>query len=176
MQGQLSSKSRKALFSSRAIAPRGLCALAIAAIAWAGPDRAMAQATSPGLQPTPGMGTTSPLDMRAIRSPNIPLGATEIATPGISPLRPPQGALMNGCAGPDGAPSSGVLFDGGGLSATTTLSCADSRNLSSPLPSASSIGRAGIPLGATELGSAGISPSLSAPAAPEVMLHRGTKP
>jgi hypothetical protein len=63
---------------------------------------------------------------------------------------------MESCAGFDGARSSTALFDGGGMS---SLSCADSQTISSPLPSPSSIGRVGIPLGATELGGAGISPA-----------------
>ena len=47
----------------------------------------------------------------------IPLGSTEIATPGISPVDPSQNAGMTTCAGSDGAGPSAALFDGGGLAA-----------------------------------------------------------
>jgi hypothetical protein len=99
---------------------------------------------------------TFPLPSGSTQPAGIPLGSTEIATPGISPVAPSQSTLMESCAGFDGARSSTALFDGGGMS---SLSCADSQTISSPLPSPSSIGRVGIPLGATELGGAGISPA-----------------
>ncbi len=126
---------------------------------------AFAQATPPGMQPSFGMGATSPLPSGSTRPVGIPLGSTEIAIPGVSPVNPSQDIGMSGCAGPAGAGSSGALFDGGGLSAGTSSSCAASGTPASPL-SASTVGHVGIPLGATELGGAGISPSMRVPGPP----------
>jgi hypothetical protein len=131
-----------------------LCASLVAGIARVGP--AIAQ-TTPGLQPFNRMGVTSPLAAHSTQSAEIPLGSTEIATPGISPLVSEQSALTPACAGPYGAGSSAAPFDGGAISSATSLSCADNRNTSSPLRSPLSIGRAEVPLGATEIGGAGIS-------------------
>lgn len=158
------SKSRNAQrLRPREIASTVLCASLMAGIAWVQSTAAIAQTTSPGLQPPVGMRTTSPLAARSARKAGIPLDSTEIATPGISPIVPSRGGLMESCTGSDGAGSAGTLFDGGGISGATSLSCADSRNILSPLPSPSSIGRVGIPLGATDVGVAGISPAASAP-------------
>jgi hypothetical protein len=197
MREQPPSKSRNAQqLRSHRIASTVLCASLMAGITWAEPTVAIAQTTSPDLQPPVGMRTTSPLATRSTRPAGIPLGSTEMATPGVSPVAPAQSALMKNCAGSDGAGSSGAPFDGGGISETTSLSCADSRNISSPLPSPSSIGRVGIPMGATEIGGAGISPAapvagpglfsgvspanstptISNPAIPEVMPHGGIEP
>jgi hypothetical protein len=154
------SKSRNVYkLRSRRIASTVLCASLMAGITWVEPPAAIAQTTLPDLQPPVGMRTTSPLATRSTRPAGISLGSTEIATPGVSPVAPSQGALTETCAGSDGARSSGALFDGGGISGATPLSCADSRNVSSPLPSPSSIGRVGIPMGATEIGGAGVSPA-----------------
>jgi hypothetical protein len=191
------SKSRNVQkLRSRRIASTVLCASLMASIAWVEPTAAIAQTTLPDLQPPVGMRTTSPLATRSTRPAGIPLGSTEIARPGVSPVAPSQSALMEACAGSDGARSSGAPFDGGGISGATPLSCADSRNISSPLPPPSSIGSVGIPMGATEIGGAGVSPAapvagpgLSSgvspanstrrsptPAIPEAMLHRGIQP
>jgi hypothetical protein len=164
MREQLTSKNRNAKkFRSRRIAPTVLCAPLMAAIAWGEPTMAIAQATSSDAQPPVGMGMTSPLTARSAQPTDIPLGSTELATPGISPVFPPQGFLAENCNGTDDAQSFRAPFDGGGISKATSLSCADSRNISSPLPSPSSIGPVRIPLGATEISGAGI--SLAAPVA-----------
>jgi hypothetical protein len=134
-----------------------LCASLMAGIASVGP--AIAQTTTPGLHPFDRMGVTSPLAAQSTQSAVIPLGSTEIATPGISPLVSEQSALTTACAAPYGAGSSAAPFDGGANSSATSLSCADSRNTSSPLRSPLSIGRAEVPLGATEIAGAGISPA-----------------
>jgi hypothetical protein len=164
MWGPLSSNSRNApQFKSRRIAFAVLCTSLGIGAAWLPSVPAFAQAASSGVQPPAGMSVTSPmtspltfpLPSGSTQPAGIPLGSTEIATPGISPVTPSQSTLMESCAGFDGARSSTALFDGGGMS---SLSCADSQTISSPLPSPSSIGRVGIPLGATELGGAGISP------------------
>jgi hypothetical protein len=113
--------------------------------------------TKSSVQQSPDMRATSPLAMGSAGPAGIPLGATEIATPGISPISPSLGVGMGTCAGSNAAALSGAPFDGGGLSGNASLSCADSRIPLSLLPS-SSAGRVEIPLGATEIGSAGISP------------------
>lgn len=117
----------------------------------------------PAVLPVAGMGATSPLAMRSTRPAGVPLGATEITPPGVSPLVPSANMGMTACDGSSGGSSSTFLFDGGGLSRNATLSCADSQLLSSPLPPTSSAGRVGIPLGATELGTPGLSVSAPVP-------------
>lgn len=129
---------------------------------WLTPAAAIAQMALPTTPPTIGMPSTSPLNMGSTRPEGIPLGSTEIATPGISPVTPSQG--MTNCAASGNAGSSGALFDGGGLSGSSPLACANSSASQSALPpSTSTVGRIGIPLGSTELGGAGISPSLPVP-------------
>lgn len=130
-------------------------------ILWLVPAAVVAQTTVPGMPPPTGMLATSPLNPQSTRPVGIPLGSTEIATPGISPLNPSQ--AMPGCAGSSTSASPGALFDGGGLSSGSSATCNGSIAAASPLPSASTVGRVGIPLGATELGGAGISPSVPVP-------------
>ena len=141
---------------------RSLCASLTVGVMFLSPGPAIAQSIPSNMPPAAGMGATSPLSAGSAPPAGIPLGSTEIATPGISPVDPSQNAGMTTCAGSDGAGPSAALFDGGGLAGSTSLSCADSRPISSSLPSPSSIGRVGIPLGATELGSLGISPAAPA--------------
>ncbi|WFU26896.1 hypothetical protein QA649_12045 [Bradyrhizobium sp. CB1717] len=109
-----------------------------------------------------GMSATSPLNLGSTRPEGIPLGSTEIATPGISPINPSLG--MTNCTPSDNAGSSGAPFDGGGLSGSSSLACQSGTTTPSALPpQTSTIGRVGIPLGSTELGGAGISPSVPVP-------------
>ncbi|MFK4524246.1 hypothetical protein ABIF90_002227 [Bradyrhizobium japonicum] len=129
-----------------------------AGMLWLVPAATSAQTTMPGMQPSTGMLATSPLNPQSTRPVGVPLGSTEIVTPGISPLNPAQSTA--GCAGSGNTASSGALFDGGGLSGGSSVTCNGSITAASPLPSASTVGRVGIPLGATELGGAGISPSV----------------
>ncbi|WP_161499968.1 hypothetical protein [Bradyrhizobium sp. AC87j1] len=142
---------------------RSVCpsAVLLAGILWFVAAAAVAQTALPGVQPSPGMGATSPLNPASSRPEGIPLGSTEIATPGVSPLNPLQG--MTNCAGSGNAGSSGALFDGGGLSGGSSTTCTSGATPPSALPSSSSVGRVGIPLGSTELGGAGISPSVPVP-------------
>jgi hypothetical protein len=162
MREQPASKSRNAKqFRPRRTASAVLCTWLMAGIAWAEATMAIAQAPSSDMLPPVGMHMTSPLAARSAQPAGIPLGSTEIATPGISPVVPSQRSLLENCAGTDGAQSPGAPFDGGGMSEATSLSCADSRNISSSLPSPPSIGPIRIPLGATEIGGAGISPTVS---------------
>jgi len=128
---------------------------------WLLPGAAIAQTTVPGLQPPAGMLATSPLNPQSTRPVGIPLGSTEIATPGISPINPMQS--MMGCPPSSDSASSGALFDGGGLSGPSSTDCTGSSIAASPLPSTSTVGRVGIPLGSTEIGSAGISPTVPVP-------------
>jgi hypothetical protein len=142
-----------------------------AAILWLASAAAIAQTTVPGMQPPAGMLATSPLNPQSTRPVGIPLGSTEIATPGISPISPVQSTM--GCAASANSASSGALFDGGGLSGDPSTNCAAGTVAASPLPSTSTVGRVGIPLGATEIGGAGISPTLPVPGPTSTM---GTPP
>lgn len=132
-----------------------------AGMLWLVSGAAIAQTTAPGMQPPTGMLATSPLNPQSTRPVGIPLGSTEIATPGISPINPMQS--VTGCVGSDNTSSTGALFDGGGLSGTASTNCAGSAAAVSPLPSTSTVGRVGIPLGSTEIGSAGVSPTVPVP-------------
>jgi hypothetical protein len=134
---------------------------ALAAIIWfAGVTAAGAQAG-----PNPGMGATSPLGTilsepsPASGSSGIPLGATEVDTPGISPLQMP-------CPNT----SSNSAFDGGGStassvcgSATTSSSAGISTASGSATSTLGSAVGSGIPMGATDLGTPGESQSIVVP-------------
>jgi len=94
--------------------------------------------------PTPGISATTPLGIAPgspISPPGIPLGSTELASPGLSPLPTGPTGLTTGTTGTTGSsatcsalgmPSSGVsssgisgsstLFDGGGMAAGSSLS------------------------------------------------------
>jgi len=152
MRKQLDSSRRNAwqvrLHGIRLVIP---CASLMVGIVLVSPIPALAQATPSNAPPTVGMHATSPLAAGTTRPAGVPLGATEIATFGVSPVETAQSTTS--CAGSSASP-----FDGGGLSANAPLSCADSQTPSSPLLSPSGVGRVGIPLGATELGGTGISP------------------
>jgi len=100
------------------------------------------------------LGVTSPLGL-GLGSPvaptGLPMGATELATPGVSP---PPGMSM--------------VFDGGGMAtsigslptATDSTMTNPSASASAPIPTTSQqmVGRPGIPLGSVELGGGGLSP------------------
>lgn len=95
----------------------------------------------------------------------IPLGATELAVPGIAPP-PVTGSLGNGCGATGGTTTSteSTSFDGGGMAATGSIGCMQSGSggTGASMPSlgltAGQTGPAGIPLGSTELGNPGLSP------------------
>ncbi|MGZ3327808.1 MAG: hypothetical protein ACXU85_11670 [Xanthobacteraceae bacterium] len=100
--------------------------LAATALAWWNP--ASAQAMTPGLQQSSGIATL-PLVLGTVPPVGIPLGSTEIVTPGISPAAPLSGAgsiLGNtGCSGfTNLSQFSGAPFDGGGISGGASTSCA----------------------------------------------------
>jgi hypothetical protein len=179
--------------------------------------------------PVPSIGATSPLGIgpgSLVAPTGIPLGATELSTPGVSPMLGtstiggvtqcsgiggslPQssfgspstlsgtgsstagttsglGSSMAGTSVGTGMSSAGVsgstiLFDGGGIAGTASGTCSTTggSSLAGPAASASSPtmmgsaaagGRVGIPMGSTELGAGGLSPSftLPLPAAPSL--------
>jgi hypothetical protein len=158
---------------------------------------------------TPPLGVTSPLGIGAaapVGATGLPLGATELATPGVSPMTSSSSAsgamtmttpsvcsstmgAMQTAASGMGNPTSGAagslpgessatgaisgtsaptpLFDGTGIAGTASGTCASATTASSsPTASASSptigsratVGRVGIPVGSTELGTGGLSP------------------
>jgi len=147
-----------------------------------GCSAAFAQIT--GTDSIPPLEATSPLGVGPglpVAPTGIPLGATEMASPGMSPLTPgaspmapsdvPTGCFATAAPSAIGTSSAGISsFDGGGIAGTASGTCtaiatggASSRpaaSASSPTGMASSgpVGRVGIPLGSTELGPGGLSP------------------
>jgi hypothetical protein len=137
--------------------------------------------------PTPGMGLTSPFGMSiaagsAVGPSGLPLGATELATPGISPAPPSTlGSGFTICSAVVGAGSGSAtgLFDGGGVSPNMSPATGETNSTSAgACNQASGAGSAGtlqsttaspsataplgigtIPMGSTELGNAGLSPT-----------------
>jgi hypothetical protein len=118
---------------------------------------------------TSALSATSPLATGSgspVAPTGIPLGATEMAAPGTSPA-PLSTMGMPGCSAAAGSTSQTAtpLFDGGGMTGAGSSACmatggagAGSVGSSMPTLSALQAGRAGIPLGATEIDSAGLSP------------------
>src|ERR1700722_17623438 len=79
--------------------------------------------------PMPGMGVTSPFGMSSaagsVGPAGVPLGATELATPGLSPAPPSTlGSGFTVCSTVLGASSTSAigLYDGGGLGTATGMS------------------------------------------------------
>jgi hypothetical protein len=138
--------------------------------------------------PTPGIAATSPLGMTggsqsgALVGPtDIPLGATELISPGISPMFTDPAGMMASTCSDGGSASTGIsggisgvsTYDGGGLTVGGGISlgsaapCATgtaSPTASAPSASPSGPSRAGIPLGSVEIGNAGVSPLITVPA------------
>src|SRR6266481_1179730 len=138
--------------------------------------------------PLPPLGLTSPLGIpnAPVGHTGVPLGATELATPGVSPTTsgaspmlgatcvsstPPSAAMGSSTTGASagmggsvtGTSGSGAApFDGGGMAASAPGACAASVTASPPMASSmgpgSSVGMVGIPFGSTELGGGGLSP------------------
>jgi hypothetical protein len=86
----------------------------------------------------------------------IPLGATELAVPGLGPA-PLPGA---GCSTDVGGGPVTTTFDGGGMAGPPSAACAASDGLPalSDLAPPRLAGSIGIPLGATEIANPGLSP------------------
>jgi hypothetical protein len=139
--------------------------------------------------PTPVIGATSPLGItpNSPTSPvGIPMGATELASPGLSPaltgtLGMTGGGMTCGALGDSSStvPAASSTYDGGGMAmgngsslvdataipgmcGTASSSSAPTTTTLSPSPGGAS--KAGIPLGSVEIGNAGISPMLAVPA------------
>jgi hypothetical protein len=118
--------------------------------------------------PPTGMGATSPLGT-ILSEPSsnsntsgIPLGATELSTPGISPLQMPCPMTTSNSA-----------FDGGGSTATSACGSAAtsgtsmaSGTASGLAPTMGSTSGSGIPMGATDLGTPGESQNIAIPNVP----------
>jgi hypothetical protein len=119
----------------------------------------LAQVGGVGTSP---LGAASPLAMgpaMSVGPTGIPLGATEMTTPGTSPAPSPT----MGCSSAGGPTSQTAtpLFDGGGPAGAASSGCAGTGGAGSSMPAQSTtlqVGRAGIPLGSTEIGSPGLSP------------------
>jgi hypothetical protein len=113
-----------------------------------------------------GMGTsplnaTSPLTIgpgSSVGPTGIPLGATEMIMPGTSPA--PSSNMSCSSAGGPTSQTAIPLFDGGTTGAASSACAGTAGGAGSSMPAQSTlqIGRAGIPLGSTEMGSPGLSP------------------
>ena len=179
----------------------------VAAIVWSLFDVGAAFAQVGMGAVTPPLGMTSPLGIGTaapVGVTGVPLGATELGTPGVSPMTAnssglsamtapsacssTMGAMQTATSGmgnstggtagslPGESSSTGAisgtsaptpLFDGTGIAGTASGTCASAATASSSptssaasptLGSRSTVGRAGIPMGSTELGTGGISP------------------
>jgi hypothetical protein len=146
--------------------------------------------------PTPGIAATSPLGVvpgASVPPTGIPLGATELASPGLSPVT--DGTV--GMAGfgstclAVGNPSSGIsgvsTYDGGGmglgmgasLPGSGVICGASSGGSPSSTAAMSStasgnVARTGIPFGAVEIGNAGVSPLVVVPTPSASLSMMGT--
>jgi hypothetical protein len=112
------------------------------------------------------LGITSPLGIgpgSAVPPVGVPMGALELATPGLSP--PPSNTNSTACSTVGGA---STLFDGGGSTSNASDPCAPPATTPTRLGASASspdaqglpqpVGRVGIPLGASELSPGGLSP------------------
>jgi hypothetical protein len=164
-----------------------------AAMLLLGAAPAMSQTVSPGMGTTsplavsPGMGTTSPLGgTGSVGQVGIPLGSTELNPGGLSPdaLGSTPGSSLCGTNGTSvtgnvtpGIGGSGIAgststFDGGGnagvsgpcSSVPSGGTVSGTQNpFTSGTAAGSTLGIGTVPLGATELGGAGISPMVPGP-------------
>jgi hypothetical protein len=163
--------------------------IAIATAMFVGLSCAQAQVGGMGtLTPNAGMGTTSPLGMStsgtAVAPTGIPLGATQLPTPGVSSGFANGVAAATACSSlgignaMTGTSSSTALFDNGGVGIMTgatppgsaapiATTCgpasaggrgtASQSSTSTPVPS--QLGVPAIPMGSTELSNPGLSPA-----------------
>lgn len=125
----------------------------LAGVLLMGSARAQTGTTLPSLPGTTPLTTES---RASVGQAGIPLGAIELAAPGISP------GGFTGCSPASG--STGPMFDGGGMSPAPPAACDMTANPLPSTPTTSTLptitGRAGIPLGSVELGLAGLSPAV----------------
>jgi hypothetical protein len=132
--------------------------------------------------PMPRIAATSPLGVvsgASVPPTGIPLGATELASPGLSPLTDGTVGMagFGSTCSADGNSSSGIsgtsTYDGGGMGLGTGASLpgsgvicgASSSGSSAAMPSTASgnVARTEIPLGSVEIGNAGVSPLVVVP-------------
>jgi hypothetical protein len=157
---------------------RALIAATLAALFGCSP--AFAQVGGMG---TPGIAATSPLGMvpgASVPLTGIPLGATELASPGLSPLTDGTiglagaGTTCSATGSASGGMYSSSTYDGGGMGMGTSLpgsaaicgtGSSSGASLTAAMPATSSSGvvRPGIPLGSVEIGNAGVSPLVVVP-------------
>jgi hypothetical protein len=136
--------------------------MAALAVSLLGGSSASAQVGGVGTSP---LGAASPLAMGPgvpVAPTGIPLGATEMTTPGTSPApSSTMGAIGCSSAGGPTPQAAAPLFDGGGMAGAASSGCAGTGAGGSSMPALPTLraGRAGIPLGSTELGDAGLSPA-----------------
>jgi hypothetical protein len=136
--------------------------MAALAVSLLGGSSASAQVGGVGTSP---LGAASPLAMGPavpVAPTGIPLGATEMTTPGTSPApSSAMGAIGCSSAGGPTSQAAAPLFDGGGVAGAASSGCAGTGAGGSSMPALPTLraGRAGIPLGSTELGNAGLSPA-----------------
>jgi hypothetical protein len=127
---------------------------------------------------SPAMGLTSPLGIPGATSPvgpvGIPFGATSLSPSGLSPAPFDPTASNTSCTStiPSGL-SSGAMSSLAGCGGAPTTGTASGTSASTGGGVATSVGRSGIPLGATELDNAGLSPMITSPA-PSSPLSIGT--
>jgi hypothetical protein len=148
--------------------------------------------------PTPGIAATSPLGVvpgASVPPTGIPLGATELASPGLSPLTDGTVGMagFGSTCSAIGSPSSGIsgasTYDGGGmglgmgasLPGSGVICGASSGGSTAAMSSTGSgnVARTGIPFGSVEIGNAGVSPLVVVPtpsASPSMMGTLGPSP
>jgi hypothetical protein len=148
--------------------------------------------------PTPGIAATSPLGVvpgASVPPTGIPLGATELASPELSPLTDGTAGMagFGSTCSAVGSPSSGIsgasTYDGGGMGLGMEASlpgsgviCGASSSGSTAAMSSTASGnvaRTGIPFGSVEIGNAGVSPLVVVPtpsASPSMMGTLGPSP
>jgi hypothetical protein len=137
------------------------------------------------LGPSPGMGTTSPLGSTFSNTPSqpsgIPLGSNELNIGGLSPMISGS-SCMSTTTNTTGLATSSTTFDGGGtmpssapstcgtttsaLGAASTPITAGTTAVGSPTTAGATTGSAArgvVPLGSTELGTPGESPTVPPP-------------
>ncbi len=144
--------------------------------------------------PMPGIAATSPLGMvpgASVPPTGIPLGATELTSPGLSPLTDGTAGMAGvGTTCPAiGGPASGIsdtsTYDGGGMGLGMATPLPGSGVICGANPSGSAVStaamssmasgnvaRTGISLGSVEIGNAGVSPLVVVPkpsASPSMM-------
>jgi hypothetical protein len=143
--------------------------------------------------PTPGIAATSPLGVipgASVPPTGIPLGARELASPGLSPLTDGTVGMagFGSTCSAVGSPSSGIsgasTYDGGGmglgmgasLPGSGVICGASSSGNTAAMSSTASgnVARTGIPFGSVEIGNAGVSPLVVVPTPSASLSMMGT--